>query len=162
MCNLMIQQWKSKGHWDVGQRNYFSFHNQCQEGISKVIQGLLKSMPSPWILNKWEFESLGFRIVIVWRKTKSHSIIIVVLRLFLLTIGDCISILLIVFLYTCNIVMSIDNEKRRLQFHARLAHIGWTRVKSLCWSYYVFEIASLWFILCNFKFICNFVWSHNG
>jgi len=29
-----------------------------------------------------------------------------------------------VFLYACNIVMYIENEKRRLQFHAGLAHIG--------------------------------------
>jgi len=39
-------------------------------------------------------------------------------------IGDGVSIILMVFLYEFNIVISIENEKKRLQFHVGLAHIG--------------------------------------
>jgi len=48
---------------------------------------------------------------------------IVFFVLLLKIVEDCIAIVLMVFFYAYNIVISIDNEKRKLQFLARLAHI---------------------------------------
>jgi len=54
----------------------------------------------------------------------SSKIILLAVGHYSSVVGDGIAIILMVFLYACNIVISIDNKKRRLQFHARLAHIG--------------------------------------